>query len=507
MDKRKKQDIKLKETKKKPFDVFKDNLSDDDFTLLKEFLYEFDIHCLLNNSDKRKMRDDFENAILYYNKQGFTLKQSLSLLDCKNLGGFYAKPSTMWFPLDDAAKIYPFSMGHGVMSLFRISAYLKKPVVPELLQMALTFTIKRFPSFATSLKKGVFWHYLDSVKRRFAVEKEHDAPCRPISVSQSGSSSFKVLYYKNRISVEFFHVLTDGTGGLAFVKSLVCEYLRLTGISAVNDGSVLDVNELPSLSELANEFANVPRSTNSSGLINKPSVQMSGKLTKLPCRILHFKMDTLQLKAAAKKYDTKLTAYVLALMFIAGKAATEEFDGDTSIQLPVNMRNFYPSNTLRNFSMYCGIKMPLSANLDVKSLISDVQLQLQAKANKDAMSEMLTSTEKLVNSIRFIPLVIKHPVAKTAYGFLGDKAFSNTLSNLGAVSLPKEYGNEIESMDFVLGTAVTNRVACSMITINGVTTLSITKKTLDPSFEEKLYSLLTDDGVEINVEGSDIYES
>lgn len=497
----------MQENKKKQFELYKEALSENQISKLDGFFKEFNIHCLINKKDKRKMREDLENAILYYVANGVTLDEALNRLDNENLGGFYAKPSTLWFPLDDAAKIYPFSLGHGVMSLFRISAYLKKPIIPELLQIALTFTIKRFPSFATTIKKGVFWHYLDTSKRRYTIEKEIDAPCRPIAVFKSASQSFRVLYYNNRISVEFFHVLTDGTGGAEFVKVLISEYLRLNGVKANNDGSILNVNDIPSVGELENAFATVPRSANISGLINKSAVQMNGKLTKLPCRILHFKMSCNELKQIAHKYGTTVTIYMLAVMFIAGKAATEDYNGEASIQVPVNMRKFYPSETLRNFSMYCGVRLPLNTECNIQLLIKEITAQLQSKASKEAMSEMLTSTEKLVNSIKFIPLIVKHPVAKTLYGFLGDKAFSNTLSNLGVITMPNEYLSEIESMDFVLGTAVSNRVSTAMITINDVTTFSITKKTLDPSFEEKVYSLLTADGITVDVEGSDIYEN
>lgn len=189
----------------------------------------FDEHCLLNKETENKLREDFKNAILYYNRNNVSLEESLKYLDVRNLGGFYARPPALWFPLDDAAKIYPLSMAHDRMAIFRLSVYLKKEVVPEILQMALNFTIKRFPTFATTLKKGFFWHYLDTTKRRFSVEEENDVPSQPIKVSSSGSQSFRVKYYKNRISVEFFHVLTDGTGGMEFLKSLVNEYLILLG--------------------------------------------------------------------------------------------------------------------------------------------------------------------------------------------------------------------------------------------------------------------------------------
>ena len=192
---------------------------------LSAFFEEFNLHCLISSNEKRKMRDDLLKAFDYYKNNGVSIDTAIQRLSNNNLGGFYAKSSSLWFALDDAAKIYPFSLGHGSMSLFRLSAYMKKPIVPELLQIALTFTIKRFPLFATTIKKGLFWHYLDSIKRRFTVEKESTAPVRPMPVSSSYSTTFRVLYYENRISIEFFHVLTDGIGGMEFLKCLIGEYL------------------------------------------------------------------------------------------------------------------------------------------------------------------------------------------------------------------------------------------------------------------------------------------
>ena len=124
----------------------------------------------------------------------------------------------------------------------------------------------------------------------------------------------------------------------------------------------------------------------------------------------------------------------------------------------------------------------------------------------EKMSEMITSANKLVKSLRLIPLFIKLPIAKKMYGFLGDQAFTSTLSNLGVVNMPKDYEKHILSMDFILGTAPNNRAICGLVTFNNVTTLSISKMTKDPTFEEKFYELLTSEGLEVEVEGSGIYE-
>ena len=498
----------MKTKKKNSFDIFMDRQTDENFEKLRNFFKEFNSCCLLNKTDKIKMRKDFENAILYYDHKHFSVDKILELLSLKNLGGFYARPAQSWFPLDDAAKIYPVSMEHGVMSVFRLSVNLKEEVVPELLQMALTFTIKRFPSFATTLKKGIFWHYLDSTKRCFNVIEENDIPCQALKVSQSGSQSFRAMYYKNRITVEFFHVLTDASGGMEFIKALVCEYIRLLGIEIIDDTNILNINDNPDIREFTNEFLNVEKTPNASGLYNKLATQMSGNLAKvMPCRVLHFRMDANHLREVARKYGITVSTYILCLMFISAKFSCEIYDGEFSIQVPVNMRKYYESKTLRNFSMYCGIRLPISQIQKIEDFKEEVVNQLTIKSSKEEMHKMLYATKKLIRNIRLIPLVIKQPIAKFLSGILGDHAFTSTLSNIGIVDLPNQFKEYIQDMDFVLNTSTTNRASCGLITYNNNATLSITKNTKDPSFETKLYELLTNDGLLVEVEGSELYGS
>ncbi len=489
------------------FEEFLNQRTPGEIAKLEDFFGDFRTHCLMNRRQSRMLKEDFEKAILYYHRQGISVEKALERLAVKNLGGFYARPPALWFALDDAAKIYPLSMEHGRMTLFRMSVYLKQDVVPELLQMALNFTIKRFPSFATTLKKGFFWHYLDTTKRRFNIQQEWDIPCQPLKVSASGSQSFRVLYYENRISIELFHVLTDGTGGLTFLKVLTAEYLRLTGVKFQPDDCLWDINATPATEEFENAFAKVPHSTTASGFVDKPAVQMNGKLSNnKPCRILHFKMDVDQLKAAAQKHSSTVSVYLLAQMFLAGRAATDDLHGEASIQVPVNMRKFYPSKTVRNFSMYCGVRIPVAEINDISGIIDPIREQIDRKTTKEVMSQMLTAADKIVNMLKFVPLLIKQPVAKVVYGFLGDKIFTNTLSNMGVVQMPPELAEHIESMDFVLGPEISNRISCTMVTFQNTATFTITKMTVDPSFEEKMYELLTADGIAVEVEGSALYE-
>ncbi len=497
--------------KKREADAFAQYLTTlpaEDAAAVKAFFAEVRDHLALPGDETKRLCGDFENALLCLVGGGLPLSEALDRLAVRHLGGFYARPAVLWYPLDDAAKIYPLSMKHGQMAVFRLSACLRDPIVPALLQMALTFTVKRFPSFATTVKKGFFWHYLDAAKHRYAVEPETDLPCRPLRIAGSGAPSFRVLYYQDRISVEFFHILTDGSGGMEFLKTLCAEYLRLTGVEDVFGDGVRRPDAAPAAAETANEFSRADPTDRRSGFLDKPALQMGGRLSQSrPCRVVHFHMDADGLHAAAKARGATVTAYLLSRLFAAGRAACDETDGDFNIQVPVNMRKFYPSPTVRNFSQYCGIRLPASACADPDAVLPEIARQLAEKAAKPAMDEMLNSTLRLVGLVRHVPLRIKAPIARLAFGFLGDRIFTNTLSNLGVVALPAAMAAKIRHMDFVLGPPLSNRAACAMITLNGVANLSVTENTADPTFCENLCRLFAADGVEVRLEGSALYEA
>ena len=473
--------------------------------LYEEMLPELRKHLALSNQQNRLIEEDFENAISYYRDRSFPDDLIRALISPERLGGFYARPATVWYPLDNAAKIYPLSMTRGKMAIFRLSVYLKEPVVPEILQIALTFTIKRFPVFATTLKRGFFWYYLDSAKRHFFVEKDHSIPCQPISVSGSGSQSFRVLYHENRISVELFHVLCDGTGGMIFLKTLTAEYLRLLGHDIPYDDTVWDVDAIPDPSETENAFLRVEKQDAASGFMGKLAVQMSGKRTRLcPCQVIHFVMDTEKLREVSKAYGGTVTAYLLCLMFMANKYATEEREGTVQIQVPVNMRKYYDSRTVRNFSLYFSAALQLDEISTPEEMISGITKQIQEKGTKECMDEMMYAAVLLVKSLQFVPVFLKKPVAQIIYGFLGDGIVSNTLSNLGRCTVPQEMEQYIDRFDFVLGGGSVQRASCSVVSFGNNTVFSISKHTADPSFEERLLKLITDAGIPVRVEGSEL---
>ena len=131
-----------------------------------------------------------------------------------------------WVRLDNAAKIYPAARRRNWSNVFRQSVTLFENVDTDVLKSALDITVKRFPSIAARLRKGVFWYYLQQIEFAPEIREEYSYPLTYMSNSEMRKCAFRVIAFNNRIAVEFFHSLTDGTGALIFLKSLVAEYLE-----------------------------------------------------------------------------------------------------------------------------------------------------------------------------------------------------------------------------------------------------------------------------------------
>jgi len=452
------------------------------------------------------MLEDHENALIALNMRGLSLEEAIKRLNPARLGDFYRVERKDWYPLDHAAKIYPLSMNLKRMPVFRLSGYLKDPVIPEILQMSLTYTMKRFPYFATTIKSGFFWHYLDSTMRRFTVRPETKLPCAVMRVNAGTSPSLRVVYYENRVSVEFFHILTDGLGGSVFLRTLLREYLRLLGHRIPAGSGIFSARSFPEPKEWRDDFIIGDRSRKARGFMDRRALQIRGALAyEQPCRVLHYNLSVAALLQKAKEMGCTVTALMMGYLILACKEAVAFRWGrrKIQIQMPVNMRKFYHSSTLRNFSMYCSIRLHPEEITTLAAILPGITAQMKEGGSKKNLDRTIHLSRRLVRLLRFVPLIIKRPIAYLVYGSLADPLFTTTLSNLGTITLPAEMASLVEKFDFVLGPPITNRVACALCSYEDHAVFTVTKNTQTPTFENALYHLLAKDGLTPYMEGSD----
>ena len=111
--------------------------------------------------------------------------------------------------------------------MFRMSVSLTEAVDKEILEKALNNVIKRFPAFRYKLKRGIFWCYFKHIIGVPRIEEDSINPMLRINFRKNKGFMFRIRCFDRRIAIEYFHALTDGTGGITFLLSLTAEYLRI----------------------------------------------------------------------------------------------------------------------------------------------------------------------------------------------------------------------------------------------------------------------------------------
>ena len=165
------------------------------------------------------------------------------------------KKPLLWLRLDNAAKIYPAARSQTWSNTFRLSVTLTEDVDIPVLEKALESAVHRFPSIAARLRKGLFWYYLQQLPQAPRILPENSYPVTYMSRSEARNCALRVIVWKDRIAVEFFHSLTDGNGGMVFLKSLIAEYLRLKyGADIPEDQGILSLHQAPEPEELEDSF-------------------------------------------------------------------------------------------------------------------------------------------------------------------------------------------------------------------------------------------------------------
>ncbi len=149
-----------------------------------------------------------------------------------------------WYPLDNAAKIFPAVYGEKRPYNFCFSALLAEKVEPEKLNTAVNHILERVPTFKTKLKRGVFWYYLEENKKPFCVSEEVGNYLGLIDFAENNDYLFKVYYREYKVSLVVFHALTDGNGGLEVFKQILLEYCRLSG-KQIDAGELIKTSVSP----------------------------------------------------------------------------------------------------------------------------------------------------------------------------------------------------------------------------------------------------------------------
>lgn len=413
-----------------------------------------------------------------------------------------------WIRLDNAALIFPAVRRRDWTNAFRVSATLRQAVNPALLQQAVDALMPRFPSMYVSLHRGLFWYYLQKLSRPPQVRQDGACPLIHMTGSELRRCCLRVLYYDNRIAVEFFHALTDGSGGMVFLKSLTAEYLRREQGLAIEPGcGVLNPSDTPAPEELEDSFT---RTAGHTPLSRKEANSLRLRGVKEPDGFLHLTVATIperQLHDLSSEFGCTVTSLLCAVMLQCILELAKPQRGRwAKITVPVNLRRLLGGQTLRNFVLAVNVGVdPRLGSYTLAELCRAVQSQLETQVTPQQMAARVAAnvqpSQKL--AIRVMPLFLKNIALRLVYRRVGESKGTINISNLGRNQLPAAMEPHVRYLDFIIGPQATYFNNCSVVSYGDSTRINLIRSTREPDLERSFLTRLVELGLPVTVDSNE----
>lgn len=440
-----------------------------------------------------------------------------------------------WVRLDNASNIFLAAMTNSDTKVFRMSAELTDCVDPELLQRALDEVYENYVLYHSVLRRGFFWYYLEESDLKPKVTADVLPPCAQIYHFDRRELLFRVFYNQNRIHLELFHALSDGTGALWFFEDLLKAYIMMRHPDAFEG---LDAAAHDRLNhQLEDSFAHYFRKDKKQNFTEaaQSAIRAFAKVSQLTGKnqaqksawtaedrqkrkvrvhqfrgkrtpdnrphVIELELPVKEVLALARENQTSLTLYLTAVYMLAVRQASPDFRSGTAmaVSVPVNLRQFFPSNSARNFfSTTRLVYQTDETNADEIAVICrTLKEQFQQQITPESLEDKLRTLIAFEYSpfTRVVIRPVKDFVLKIV-NYISNRNLTIAISNLGKVVFPDPIDSFIEKMYF--HTSAVRPQFCA-ISHGDQLTVSFTSPFVDSMIERDFVRILTDAGVSVTI--------
>ena len=264
--------------------------------------------------------------------------------------------SNQWLRLDTAAKIYPPSTNKRNSQVFRLVCELDAEVEPDVLQNALKTSLEQFPFYRFILRRGFFWYYLEKTDLEPLVREEFATPCASLYDVNRKNLLFELTYYRKRINLEIYHVLTDGMGASAFLKAIVFHYLMEKHSDTLGAHIRLDDSDSPNDKKIVDAFdtyySTRKMQKNAVYAKSRRAYRSGGeRFSESRLGIIEGHISAAALLKKSHELDATLSELLVSLLIwsIHEDMKVRDEELPVSITIPVNLRKYFPTTSGRNF--------------------------------------------------------------------------------------------------------------------------------------------------------------
>lgn len=422
----------------------------------------------------------------------------------------YTRKELRWDKLDNTANLFPVIVSESVSNVYRLSVTLKEDIEPELLQKALNRVLPYFDVFKMKLKKGLFWYYFETNRKPTPkVLPENTYPCMYINPYTNNEYLFRVTYFEKRINLEVFHVLTDGSGALTFLKELTYQYLRYK----YPELKKLNNNVLQAETSLDSEDSYVKNYKKSAkkGYKTEKAVIIKGE--KLPVNnfgIIHGYLKVDELKAISKKYGLTINQLLVGtFIWSVYKEYLKCMPTDKPISacVPVNLRPYFNSDTTKNFfAVVSAVFKPTKDNYTYEEVLGIVKESLNKQITRENLEKLFSynvSNEKNW-VLRVVPLFIKNIAMKMVYK-ASARANTTTITNIGLIKLADEFKDYVDKFHVVLSMSKGQNIKGGVCSYGDTLVFTFSSSIRENFVQKEFFRRLSAEGANISIESNGVY--
>jgi NRPS condensation-like uncharacterized protein len=417
---------------------------------------------------------------------------------------------TSWFKIDNAGKLFPVVSNDRRSSYFRLTMTLHEIIDPTLLQKAAELTLQRFPNFNTRLRRGLFWYYLETQQKPFKVKPDPNLFGSISEPNNPNNHLIEIYYHRDRIAIEVFHSITDGRGGMEFLKTLTLAYLKLKQYPVHAEGMMFDSDDEVSTNELEDSFAKKIKPGLSEWLPTKKAYHLKGDYFPHHGHYLtHAKLSVQETVAIAKKHGTTVTGFLAAVIMyelvVQQNLENPKKRRPIILSIPVDMRKYLPSTTMKNFVMTINIGQVFPPQTTFDDVLKVVIFQLKEGQSLDKLAPQIRANMKAERMllIRFIPLFLKRILIQYVFNRVGEPALTFAMSNLGKLSLPESVKPYVVHAGFMICSSKVMPINLGVVSHDDVLMLNFSRIMTDRDFLRRLLIRFHDTyGLSMEVSGN-----
>lgn len=405
------------------------------------------------------------------------------------------------YPLDCASTMFLLSRSENRRCNIRLTAAIREPVDRYVLQAALARTMQKYPTFFIRFTAQKNRLYFEPVERVPVVRRQESfSELRLMDNPQRCEA--QVSFCEKEISLEYFHAVSDGKGGLTILKHLLAEYLSLK----YRDDRILSgIPMIPVEKQTENGYH-----VHGRGFRLERKHGQAYRIQGTPQAeetITVYRFSVRDVKQYARQCHASINELMTAILFRAiARVQRDEHENQKKLRLtvPIDLRIRFPSQTLRNFTLNAYLEWkPQTERMELPALCAQIRRYMQRAAAPEQLAGRCASSALASElwPVSVAPLAIKRWIVRKSLN--NPKAAScMTFSNLGVVELPTELKDAVEELRITFSAKPEAPYSACLVSVKDRMCLSLLRTIMEPLLEVQLEETLLELGIDFEKNGA-----